>query len=42
MAEDAENTLFVFIALVVMHPRTMISLFVRVHILPRLGGTSCA
>ena len=36
------KTLFVFIALVVMHPRAMMSSFVKVHILPQLDGTSCA
>ena len=36
------KTLFVFIALVVMHMRAMISSFVRLHVLPQLDGTSCA
>ena len=36
------RTLFVFIALVVMHPRAIISSFVQVHILPQLDGTRCA
>ena len=36
------KTLFVFMALVVMHPRTMISSFLKVRILPQLDGTGCA
>ena len=36
------KALFVFIASMVMHPRAMISSFVKVHIPPQLDGTSCA
>ena len=36
------KTLFVFIALVVMHLRAMMSLFVGVHIMPQLDGINCA
>ena len=36
------KTLFVLIALVVMHPRALISSCVKVHILPQLEGTTCA
>ena len=36
------GTLFVFTASVVMHLMGMTFSFVRVHVLPRLGGTSCA